>query len=217
MTAGFIELLNDSDRELVLRRSRRVMQPAGAVGQGAPDQPVVVERGLARIFVQSAEGRQASVVYLHPGDAFGRLAAFGPPPPVDIQAVTETVVLVLDGENVSRLAELNPRVAQAVMQTIGKEFVHLVRILTVRSLGSMTERLAFDLLERACEAQLQKGELDFVVTHEQLADSIGSTREVVTRIMAQLRRRGILVTSPGHVQVRDATRLSMLVRGLLVK
>ncbi len=217
MAAGFLELLGDHQRELILRGSSRLTYPAGAVAHRAPERRVaaVVEEGLVRIFVMSPDGRQASIAYLHPGDSYGTPEMLGPPPVVDLQCVTETTVLLLDAANLDRLAQTDYGIARATMRTLGKEFAHLVRIITVRSLGSMTERLAFDLLERACDAQLREGALVFMVTHEQLADSIGSTREVVTRIIGQLRRAGILATSPGRLVVRDPARLSLIVRGVL--
>jgi CRP-like cAMP-binding protein len=217
MPAAFLELLNEEDRALVLRRSNRVTFPAGTVSHGPPDRPLlaVVESGLIRAFVMSPDRRQASVVYLHPGDTYGMLEFVGPPPAVDLQAVTATTVMELDARNVSGLAETHIGITKAAVRTLSDEIAHLVRIVTVRSLGSMTERLAFDLLERACDTQLREGELVFGVTHEQLAESIGSTREVVTRILGHLRRAGVVVTSPGRVRVVDAERLSLIVRGVL--
>lgn len=216
MPAGFLELLSKTDRDFVLRGSSRLSYPAGAAyrGESATRLAVVVESGLIRIFVESEDGRQASVVYLHPGDTYAALEIL-PPPPANLQALNDSIVLMIDPANLNRLAIENPAIAEAAIRTLGNEFSHLVRIITVRSLGSMTERLAFDLLERASDTQLRGGELACQVTHEQLADSIGSTREVVTRIIGDLRRAGVLVTSPGRIRVLDAARLSLIIRGLL--
>ena len=60
----------------------------------------------------------------------------------------------------------------------------------------MPERLAFDILERASDSQLRDGQLVCQATHEQLADSIGSAREVVTRIIRDLRRSGMVASRP---------------------
>lgn len=217
MAAGFIDLLSEEERELVLRGSSRLTYPVGTVSHGASERrwAVLVESGLVRIFVVSADGRQASVAYLHPGDTYGAFEVLGPPPPIELQAVTETTVLMLDAANLNNLAETHPSIALATVRALAQEYSHLVRIITVRSLGSMTQRLAFDLLERASESQLRQPELVFAVTHEQLADSIGSTREVVTRILGQLKRLRILTTSHGQIRVLDPVHLSLLVRGLV--
>jgi CRP-like cAMP-binding protein len=175
---------------------------------------LVVETGLIRIFVSSEDGRQASVSYFHPGDAYAALEII-PTGPANLQALTESTVLILEPDNLTRLVTQNYSVSEATIRTMGRELARLIRTITVRSLGSMTERLAFDLLERASETQLRQGQLVCHVTHEQLADSIGSTREVVSRIVGDLRRRGLLVTSPRQIRVADVIQLSWIIHGLL--
>jgi len=214
--AGFLDLLKPTDRDEVLRGSRRLHYPAGAAyhqDQAAP-MALVVERGLIRVFVSSEDGRQASVAYFHPGDAYAALEII-PSGPANLQALTESTVLMLDPHNLTRLVTENDSVSEATIRIMGRELARLVRVITVRSLGSMTERLAFDLLERASKTQLREGELVCHVTHQQLADSIGSTREVVSRMVRDLRRRRLLVTSPRQIRVVDVTQLSWIVHGLL--
>jgi CRP/FNR family transcriptional regulator, cyclic AMP receptor protein len=214
--AGFLDLLKPPDRDEVLLGSRRFHYPAGATyhQDHAAPMALVVESGLIRIFVSSEDGRQASVAYFHPGDAYAALEII-PTGPAALQALSESTVLILDPANLTRLITQNKSVSEAATRVLGRELARLVRVITVRSLGSMTERLAFDLLERASDAQLREGELVCHVTHEQLADSIGSTREVVSRIVGDLRRRGVLVTSPRQIRVVDVTQLSWIVHGLL--
>jgi CRP-like cAMP-binding protein len=217
MPAGFLDFLDASDRQLILRGSRQASYPAGFFAPGGEDAPpvaLVVESGLVRIFVQSRDGRQASVAYFHPGGVFAAIEILGPRVPADIQAIVDSSVLLIDTDYLTQLATGNLAIAQAAIRALGTELSHLVRIITVRSLGSMTERLAFDILERACDSQLRDGQLVCQATHEQLADSIGSAREVVTRIIRDLRRSGMVDTSPGRIRVLDAPRLSLIVRGL---
>lgn len=138
----------------------------------------------------------------------------GPPVPADIQAIVDSTVLLIDTDHFTKLTTGSLAIAQAAIEALGTELAHLVRIITVRSLGSMTERLAFDILERASDSQLRDGHLVCQATHEELADSIGSAREVVTRIIGDLRRSRVVETSPGRIRVLDAPRLSLIVRGL---
>ncbi len=214
--AGFLDLLKPPDRDEVVLGSGHIHYPAGAVYHHDDAAPIalVVESGLIRIFVSSEAGRQASVAYLHPGDAYAALDVI-PTGPANLQALTASDLVMLDPNNLTRLVTQNHSVAEATIRMLGRVVARLVRVITVRSLGSMTERLAFDLLERASESQLREGELVCHATHEQLADSIGSTREVVSRIIGDLRRRGVLVTSPRRTRVTDVTQLSWIVHGLL--
>lgn len=91
------------------------------------------------------------------------------------------------------------------------------RLIALRSLGDIRQRLAYDLLERACQSQLAVGRLDARVTQADLAASIGSSREVVSRAMKGLRAAGIIKTAPGDVRVVDPVRLDDAVRAFLVR
>lgn len=165
MPGGFLELLNAPDREAVLKGSARVSYPAGtAYRADVRPRPLalVVEHGLIRMFVESADGGQASVVYLHPGDVYAVLDILGPAGPQHLQALEDSV-----------------------------------RVITVRSLGSMTERLAYDLLERARDAQLSDGQLMCRLTHELLADSMNpeassKARRAMSSAVAMAKKRSIL-------------------------
>ncbi|HZK75065.1 MAG TPA: helix-turn-helix domain-containing protein [Clostridia bacterium] len=89
-------------------------------------------------------------------------------------------------------------------------------MIAVRSLGNISERLAFDLLERACRSQLAVGRLEARATHQDLAGSIGSSREVVSRALKGLRDDGIVETAPGMTRVLDSVRLAQIVRTLVI-
>ena len=214
--AGFLDLLSESDRDLVQLGSRRMRYPAGTVYETKDATPIVmvVESGLIRLFDATPDGRQASVVYLHPTDAYAALDEMLPVPPAQLQALTKATVLMLDSANLTGLVTRNIGVSEAMIRIMGRTIGHLHRIVTVRSLGSMSERLAFDLLERASESQLREGDLVCHVTHDQLADSIGSSREVVSRMVGDLRRRGLVATSPRQIRVLAPLRLSAIVRGV---
>ncbi len=88
-------------------------------------------------------------------------------------------------------------------------------MIAVRSFGNIRERLAYDFLDRACVEQIRTGSLTFKTTHEELADAIGTSREVVSRAIGELRRAGIVATTPGRVAVTDPERLAVIVSGLV--
>jgi CRP/FNR family transcriptional regulator len=75
----------------------------------------------------------------------------------------------------------------------------LLEEVTFRRLG---ERLMRYLLER-----LQAGRTDELrLTHQAIADDLGSSREVVSRLLKDMQQRGILTLSRGQLRV-DRSRL----------
>lgn len=85
----------------------------------------------------------------------------------------------------------------------------------MRSLGSVRERLAYDLMDRCCVSQLESGDMCFAATHANLADAVGTTRESISRALAKLRNEGAVATTPGLIRVADPMRLGAIVRGLV--
>jgi Crp-like helix-turn-helix domain len=90
-----------------------------------------------------------------------------------------------------------------------------LRLIAVRTLGTVSERLAFDLLDRACQSQLVYGRLEVRATHDELAYSIGSSREVVGRNLKGLRTAGIIETAPGRTRIHDPERPAAVVRAFV--
>ena len=76
--------------------------------------------------------------------------------------------------------------------------------------------MAYDLLDRACQSQLLVGRLDIEATRVDVADSVGISREAVSRSLRDLRSAGIIETVPGTVRVLDSLRLSKIVRDFVI-
>jgi CRP/FNR family transcriptional regulator, cyclic AMP receptor protein len=86
----------------------------------------------------------------------------------------------------------------------------------IRSIGlslSVSEKLARLLLQWAAEGRASGGEirLKLALTHEEVAQLIGTTRETVTRILGELRKRGVLETKGATLVIRNKAALERLV------
>jgi CRP-like cAMP-binding protein len=220
----FLSLLSDVNRARVLEASRRTEYPAGTVAFRARDtgRAFLLQRGLVRVYWDTADGRQATIAYIHPGNLVGgrNLVAGSPtvrgPSLVSIQVVVDSTLMILDLEAVRSLAAREIEVVSAIATQLAARVRYDIRVVAVRSLGSLLERLAFDLLERASRSQLAVGRLEARATHEELADSIGSAREVVSRALKGLRAAGIVDTAPGLVRVKDPEGLAAIVRAFAI-
>jgi CRP/FNR family transcriptional regulator len=205
----FLSLLQEPKRRQVLAGSRQATYPAGttAYAADAPDFAIIVERGLIRVYVGSPTGRQATAFYRHSGELLGIGLIRRPAINVYVQTVTDAEVTSLDVNRLRTLAARDVEVSRALLTYFSTLLGHSTRIIAVRSLGDITERLAFDLLDRACANQLASGRLVVRASQQQLADSIGSVREVVARSLRRLREQKIVATAPNLVRVLDVERL----------
>jgi CRP/FNR family transcriptional regulator len=214
----FLSLLSDTNRRRVLEGSTSEAHPAGSIAfhPEGPERPFVLELGLARVFAAVPDGRQATVAFVHKSELAGGVAIVNHAPRVQIQVVVESKLTILDLNRVRSLAASESEVCAAVAAHLAARVRSAFRLISVRSLGSIRERVAYDLLERACQSQLEMGRLDCKVTHADLALSIGSSREVVSRALRDLRAARIVETAPGLVRIIEPVRLAGIVRGFVI-
>ena len=210
----FMSFLSAANRRRLLENSTRAVYPAGKVvfHPDGPDLAFLIDRGLFRAYWIVRDGRQATVAFIPSKQVVSATTLLGKPAWFYGQLVTESTLTSIDLPTARALVKAEAEVTTAIALQLAERLAIAARLVAVRTLGNLRERLAYDLLERACQTQLITGKLEAQATQSDLADSIGSSREVVSRALSGLRAQGIVETAPGVVKVLDATRLSAIVR-----
>lgn len=217
-TVDFMSLLSLANRRRLLEGSKRVIHPAGTIAlrpQG-PSMSYLIESGLARAFWSLPDGRQTTIAITRPKELIGATSSISWAPWIFMQVITESTLTVLDPEVLRKLAATQLEVATAISRHLAMRLRDSYRLIAVRTLGNIRERMAYDLLDRAARSQLVVGRLEVMATQEDLADSIGSSREVMSRALRDLRAEGILETAPGVIRVLDPARLAAIVRAFVI-
>ena len=214
----FLSLLSEANRRRVLEGSTKAEYSAGAIAYHpeSPPRAYVLDRGLARGYVTVPDGRQATTNFFHSNELIGGTAIVSHAPRIHVQVVLKSTLTALDFPMVRKLAETENHVTVAIAVHLAALVRNSFRLIAVRTLGDITQRLAYDILDRACRSQLVVGRLECRVTHAELADSIGSAREVVGRTLSRLREEGIVETATGLVRVADPLRLAGIVRAFVI-
>jgi CRP-like cAMP-binding protein len=214
----FLSLLSEANRRRLLEGSTRAVFSAGSIAfhPEAPPTSFLLERGLARAYCSVPDGRQATVTFFHAHDLIGGITLISHAPRIYVQAVVESTMATLDVDTVRNLAMTEIEVTIAIGTHLAARIRSAFQLIAVRSLGNIRERVAYDLLDRACRTQLVVGRLEVRATHSDLADSIGSSREVVSRALRDLRIARIVETAPGMVRVIDPMRLAAIVRAFVI-
>jgi CRP/FNR family transcriptional regulator, cyclic AMP receptor protein len=221
----FLALLTSASQRRLLEHSRQVEAPAGSAPMrpGDPRGAFLVRQGLIRSFWGAPDGRETTIAFIYPGNLVGApllvpgaAGLYEPFGSVGADAVVNSTLTLLDLETARRVVSREIEVVSALATVLAAFARYSVRRFAVGSLGNIPERLAFDLLERASRSQLYLGRLDARATHQDLADSIGSSREAVSRALKGLRAAGIVETAPGLTRVLDPIRLANIVRTYLI-
>ena len=118
----------------------------------------------------------------------------GRPSPIEATTIESCQIKLIDRENFLRYLELNPhaalKIARLLSHEIGAAFHDVHDLLLARS---STEKLARLLLSWvAKEPHNRDLRIATVFTHEEMAQMIGSSRETVTRLLSDLKRRELI-------------------------
>lgn len=184
----------------------RLRAPAGSVlhrhGDSSPHVEVVVS-GLVRVYVTTM-----TVRYCRPGALIGVVSLFASPfsLPATIQAVTDTDLLALRASLVRQAAERDPRVARALLAELSARVLSFIAEIP-SAFQPVRQRVARHLLDLASESQ-QGAELRAAIGQQELADSVGTVREVVVRALRELRAESVLRTGREGIVILDPERLA---------
>jgi CRP-like cAMP-binding protein len=126
------------------------------------------------------------------------------------QMLVDSTVIHLDLRTLRRQLEVDPRLGSALAADLAQRYSHCVRTIALHAFGSVLQRVAFDLLDRACRTQLSAGHLEAAVSQQEIADGIGSARPVVARGLTAIRARRLVDTSHRRVRIIDPAGLEAL-------
>ncbi len=186
--------------------SRRVTYGRGAsIGTRGDAQPGVVLDGLIRCYLTALDGREMTLKYVRPGDAIGILAPFvDEMPSIAQQALEPTTILYFDPRRFERALAIDVALVRVIAKQLARVFVTSSDTAEELAFGTVRQRVAAHLLRLSsfCEDGLVAR-----VTQQELADAVGSVRQVVARALAELREAGLIRTATGKVVILDQAAL----------
>ncbi len=176
---------------------------------GGPRFAELVVTGLIRAFVLAPTGRTMTIRYCRPGALMGTGTVFNDSEDrarASTSALVDSRVIALNADTVRTAAEHDIRVTRALLGETSARVAEYINELETSAFGSFRQRLARHLLDIASEQQTSSL-LVARVSQEALAGAVGTVREIVVRILRDLRNDGLVRTGRGRVEIMDPVRL----------
>jgi len=151
----------------------------------------IVLKGSIRVMRTDEDGKEILLYYIKPGESCIMSFLGGlhqDTSKVKAIAEEETEVLLAPVDKVSLLIKEFPEWLDYIFRLYHKRFEELLEVVNAVAFKKMDERL-LNFIKRKCE--LSKTQT-LSVTHEQLANELGTARVVVSRLLKQMEDEGLV-------------------------
>ena len=170
---------------------------------------LMVESGQLRAYILSDEGREITLYRLFDRDicllsasCMIRSIRFD----VTVVAEKDTRLWIIPAEVYKGVMESSAPAANFTNELMATRFTDVMWLIEQIMWKSLDKRLAAFLLEEAAI----EGSNELKITHEAIANHMGSHREVITRMLRYFQGEGLVRLSRGMVAILDEERLKGL-------
>lgn len=167
--------------------------------------------GRLKICKVTRDGKSLTLGYCGPADMFGETCLIGVAARTEMaEAVENALIAEIDRADFERALTTNAALAAAVARAVITRRHELENKLEALVFRDVSAKLAEQLIKLADEYGVDdaRGKLVAMkITHQELANLIGSTRETVSLTLSQFKRRQLIVTEGRKVILSDLIAL----------
>lgn len=165
---------------------------------------LVVTAGRLRVLRIHEDGRRIATAGLYPGMAILNLSFLVPGMSAsEAEALTASTIRIISHADLAHLVETKPKLAANMVELLARRVAYLEERLEMQAFLPLSARLAALLMRL-----YTRGE-EIRVSHRRLAESIGASREAVTRTLDEFHAQGLVDLSRlGSVKVIDSEALA---------
>jgi len=168
----------------------------------------VVCRGQVKVSISSSEGKTMILRLAGSGDILGLSAAFlGSAHEDKAEVISPCQIAFVRREDFLRLVMQNPALYQNTIRQLTSQYEAACQQLRTVGLSlSVLERLARLLLDWSAEAQPTESgtKIKMSLTHEEIAECIGVTREAVSRALREFKERRLVTVQGATLVIQRA-------------
>ena len=187
---------------------QEIQVPAGVTICQSGDQCeslVIILTGRVKVYRPATSGRSITLYYVSDNESCILTASCllnAMPFPAYAETMTEVVGLSIPPENVKAWLQTEPLWQQYIFGLLSKRMAGLIELVNSLAFQSLDNRLAQWLLKQASGASKIK------VTHQFIAEELGSSREVISRLLKEFEQQNLIQLGRGSIKIINESELS---------
>ncbi len=214
-STNLLEMFNADQLAAIERQSRwkkfsRGM-PIYLPGENA-DSIYIVADGLVKLCHLTADGKVSTLAFIKLGEVFGELSLIETGSRGEYcEAVTDTTIIRIPRETLLPYMEENVRFVVAITKIVGfrrRKIENRLKSLLFSSNQQRLSHLLLDLAEQFGSAVDEGIRIGLRLSHQEIANLIGTTRETVTIMLGKMREDGMIGGKRESVVLTDIWRLA---------
>ncbi len=171
----------------------------------------IISFGKVHVVVLTSEGKKTVLATLRKGDFFGEMSILdGEPRSATVIAAENCRIFMLYRKSLFAILEQYPHIAIRMLVTMSRRIRHSNKHINSLSTMSVYGRVADVILQLADEQGISTKDMTIVPnppTHQVIAEMAGTSRETVSRILSQLRKKHYIITDRKRLVILNEEKL----------
>lgn len=171
----------------------------------------ILYEGRIKIYKMSSEGQIKVLDYLEKGDFFGEMALLdNTSRSANAVVVTDSVLLKLRQADFDKLMISRPELLMRITRTLSARLRRADCEIELLSFSGVKNRLIqciYNLAEKYGEETPDGLLIPSEFTHKDISELVGTAREVVSRVIKELKEEGLVKTDGRSLIIRDLPSL----------
>ena len=168
----------------------------------------LLKKGRVALYRLSPEGKKLTTALITPGTLFGDMEFTGSTLAGSFaEACEDSILCVMTRHDLEQLISRYPAIGIRLLNVLSRRVRDLEARLEEGLLRDMHARVAAAILR----LREEQGSDEVRVTHQELADSLGTYRETVTATLGDLQNRGLVALERTRILVSDPSALERIV------
>ena len=170
---------------------------------------VLVVKGQLRSFMSSLSGKEITLFRLFQNDlcilssscVYQNLSY-----DINLQAEENSSLIVIDGNFFKEVLNKNLSVQKFILEITQSKLSEIMWVLEQVVFFSLEYRLSDYLINQ----HYLKNSLQIYITHEAIANDLGSSREVISRILKRFEKDNLIQMGRGYIKIINIEKLKLL-------
>ncbi|GAA3344841.1 Crp/Fnr family transcriptional regulator [Deinococcus persicinus] len=158
-----------------------------------------VKRGKLRLYKVNAQGKQFTSDILNEGNVFGEMdiISFGTRENY-IETIEESHICLMNKERFENFLIQRPQFMMTLLKVLSNRIIGMSQLTQNLALGKLHDKVLYALIKLSDQFGLtgdnEYYKIDFPLSHQEIANLVGATREAITVVLQELVKEEVIKT-----------------------